>query len=299
MTRLAAIRVAIRGNPHLKNMKPKVLILRTAGTNCDKETEFAFSLAGAQTHLYHVNHVKEKNDLNSYQIIAIPGGFSYGDDLGAGKILSLELLLWFKDQLKEFIAKGGLIIGICNGFQVLVKTGILPDTNFKQIVTLDCNDSGRFEDRWVYLQIADSRVRSLPAGDKQIADDKRQKAEGEGKIKRPENVWVKDLPEIINLPVAHGEGKFYAEKDILDRIENRGQVALRYVNLRGKPGGYPFNPNGSLNDIAGITDRTGKVLGLMPHPERFMFKHQWPYWKETELMPFGLQIFKNGVEYFK
>ncbi|MDD4182962.1 MAG: phosphoribosylformylglycinamidine synthase I [Candidatus Omnitrophica bacterium] len=255
-------------------MKPKVLVIRTAGVNCDKETEFAFSLAGADTHLYHVNQVKEKNDLKNYQIIAMPGGFSYGDDLGAGKILSLELLLWFKDQLKEFIAKGGLIIGICNGFQVLAKTGILPDADFKQTVTLDANDSGRFEDRWVYLNV--------PRPTSHVPQ-----------------IWLRDLPEIINLPVAHGEGKFYAEKGILDKIESLGQVALRYVDSRGQSAKYPFNPNGSLNDIAGITDRTGKVLGLMPHPERFMFKHQWPYWKENEISPFGLKFFENGVNYFK
>ncbi|MFA5008557.1 MAG: phosphoribosylformylglycinamidine synthase I [Candidatus Omnitrophota bacterium] len=255
-------------------MKPKVLIMRTAGTNCDKETEFAFSLAGADAYLRHVNQVKEKNDLKNYQILAIPGGFSYGDDLGAGKILSLELLLWFKDQLKEFIASGGLIIGICNGFQVLVKTGILPDADFKQTVTLSSNDSGRFEDRWVYLNVP------RPTS-------------------RVSQIWLRDLPEIINLPVAHGEGKFYAEKDILDRIERSGQVALRYVDSKGKPGDYPFNPNGSLNDVAGITDVTGKILGLMPHPERFMFKHQWSNWKENEVTPFGLKFFENGVAYFK
>ncbi|MDD4954849.1 MAG: phosphoribosylformylglycinamidine synthase I [Candidatus Omnitrophica bacterium] len=258
-------------------MKPKVLVIRTAGTNCDKETEFAFSLAGAETYLRHVNQVKEKSDLKDYQIIAMPGGFSYGDDLGAGKILSLELLLWFKDQLKAFIAKGGLIIGICNGFQVLVKTGILPDAEFKQTVTLDYNDSGRFEDRWVYLKTKC----------------------GNPKAKGPENIWLKDLPEIINLPVAHGEGKFFADKDILDRIERLNQVALRYSDVKGKSAGYPLNPNGSLNAIAGITDITGKVLGLMPHPERFMFKHQWFNWKEKEVSPFGLKFFENGVSYFK
>ncbi len=265
-------------------MKPKVLIIRTAGTNCDKETEFAFSMAGAETYLYHINYVKEKNDIKDYQIIALPGGFSYGDDLGAGKILSLELSLWFKDQLGEFIARGGLIIGICNGFQVLVKTGILPGLDFKQTVTLDCNDSGKFEDRWVYLRVTGSGG---------------QGADGEKKIKKPENIWLKDLPEIINLPVAHGEGKFYTGKDILDKIEASNQVALRYVSSRGVSPDYPFNPNGSLNDIAGITDRTGKVLGLMPHPERFMFKHQWPYWKESEVSPFGFRFFENGVSYFK
>ncbi|MCK9574304.1 MAG: phosphoribosylformylglycinamidine synthase I [Candidatus Omnitrophica bacterium] len=255
-------------------MKPKVLILRTAGTNCDKETESAFSLAGAQTYLYHVNHVKEKNDLENYQIIALPGGFSYGDDLGAGKILSLELLLWFKEQLKEFISRGGLIIGICNGFQVLVKTGILPDLDFKQKITLTDNDSAKFEDRWVYLNVPRPTSR-VP------------------------RIWLDGLPEIINLPVAHGEGKFYAESDILDKIESKGQVVLRYTDSSGKSAGYPFNPNGSLNDIAGITDVTGKVLGLMPHPERFMFKHQWPHWMEKEVFPFGLKFFENSVNYFK
>ncbi|MEI8349761.1 MAG: phosphoribosylformylglycinamidine synthase I [Candidatus Omnitrophota bacterium] len=254
-------------------MKPKVLILRTAGTNCDKETEFAFALAGAQTYLYHINHIKENARLCDYQIIAIPGGFSYGDDLGAGKILSLELLLWFKKELGEFIERGGLMIGICNGFQALVKTGILPDLDFQQKVTLTGNDSGRFEDRWTYLEVKSPK----------------------SKVK---NIWLKDFPEIINFPVAHGEGKFYAEKAVLDAIEQNNQVALRYVDKGGDAAGYPFNPNGSLRSIAGIVDKTGRVFGLMPHPERFIFEHQWPYWKKKKLYPFGLKIFENGVKYF-
>ena len=271
-------------------MKPKVLILRTAGTNCDKETEFAFRLAGADTQLLHINHIKKEGNLKDYRIIAFPGGFSYGDDLGAGKILALELMLWFKDQLREFIDRGGLIIGICNGFQVLVKTGMLPDPDFKQKVTLTFNDSARFEDRWVYLKKPETRNQST---------DNRVQSTGRKGCKDPENIWLKDLPEIINLPIAHGEGKFYAEKDILDKIENNGQVVLRYTDSKGNLSGYPFNPNGSLNSIAGITDKTGKIFGLMPHPERFMFEHQWPSWKEKQVEPFGLQIFKNGVEYFK
>jgi phosphoribosylformylglycinamidine synthase len=156
----------------------------------------------------------------------------------------------------------------------LVKTGILPDLGFRQKVTLTSNDSGRFEDRWTYLKITNHQ---LPIA----------------------NVWLKGLPEVINLPVAHGEGKFYAEKDILDKIEKNGQVALKYVDKEGKLAGYPFNPNGSLNNIAGITDSTGRVFGLMPHPERFIFKHQWPHWKEEKNYPFGLKIFKNGVSHFK
>lgn len=255
--------------PNFVKMEPKALIIRTAGINCDKETEFAFNLAGAKTDLQHINYVKKKNNLSDYQIICIPGGFSYGDDLGAGKIFSLEFLYWLKDQLKAFIDKGGLILGICNGFQVLVKTGILPDLDFQQKVTLTVNDSGRFEDRWVYLKV------------------------------ESENIWLKDLPELINLPVAHGEGKFYAESSILDKIEIEGKVVLRYVDSLAKPAGYPFNPNGSMNNIAGIGDASGRILGLMPHPERDMFQHHSPFWKEKEVVPFGKKFFKNAVDYFK
>ncbi len=231
--------------------------------------------------LAHINYLKRKSDFSDFQIVCIPGGFSYGDDLGAGKILSLEIISWLKDGLKRFIDRGGLMLGICNGFQVLAKTGILPEVDFKQKLTLADNDSGRFEDRWVYLKIE----KSLPAG-------------RQGKL-RIENVWLEGLPEIINLPVAHGEGKFYAEAEILDRIETSGQVALRYVDEFGKTAGYPFNPNGSLNNIAGITDASRRVLGLMPHPERFMFKHHWPFWSKEEVVPFGRKIFENGVKYFK
>ena len=250
-------------------MKPKVLIVRTAGTNCDKETEFAFKTAGADTYLQHINYIKQKKDLTNYQIICIPGGFSYGDDLGAGKILSLEFMCWLSDELKKFIDKGGLILGICNGFQVLVKTGILPDLDFKQKITLTSNDSARFESRWVYLKV-DSK-----------------------------SVWLKNLPDVITFPIAHGEGKFYAEGDVLYKIEESGLVALRYVDESMNLAGYPFNPNGSVNNIAGITDYTGRILGLMPHPERFIFKHHSPFWKDKQTSPFGIEIFKNSVAYFK
>ncbi len=253
-------------------MKPQVLILRTAGINCDRETEFAFQLCGAKTFLHHLNYLKEKKDFCRYQIIALPGGFSYGDDLGAGKIFSLELLLWFKEELKRFIEKGNLIIGICNGFQVLVKTGILPDLDFQQKVSLTFNDSFRFEDRWVYLRIEETKATPI---------------------------WFKDLPSIITLPVAHAEGKFYAPKATLKNLEKNKQVVLRYVDSSGKIAGYPYNPNGSLNNIAGISDKSGRVLGLMPHPERFIFKHHWPYWKQKPVSVFGLEIFKNALNYFR
>ena len=254
-------------------MKPKVLILRSAGTNCDRETEFAFRLAGAKTFRLHINVVKERfKDLDEFQIICIPGGFSYGDDLGAGKIFSLELLLWLKESLRKFLDKGGIILGICNGFQVLVKMGILPDLDFRQKVTLTFNDSLRFEARWVYLKVSDSENKDF---------------------------WFKDLPQVFMLPVAHSEGKFFASQEVLERIEKNNLVALRYTDEKGNVAGYPHNPNGSLNNIAGIWNKDGNVLGLMPHPERFIFKHHYPFWKDKDIPPFGLKIFKNLVNQLK
>ena len=257
-------------------MKPKVLILRTAGTNRDRETRFAFDFAGADAYIYHINFMKRAGNFSGYQIICIPGGFSYGDDLGAGKIFSRQLMLWFKDAITGFLSSGGLILGVCNGFQVLVKAGILPDVDFKQKVTLTNNDSLRFEDRWAYLKSAVYN-QIVPAG----------------------RIWLRGLPEFIQLPVAHMEGKFYAADDVLKRIEERSQVVLRYVNREGNSAGYPDNPNGSCNDIAGITSGDGRILGLMPHPERFIFKHHHPCWHKEEVHPWGLDIIRNAVDYFK
>ncbi|MCF7872599.1 MAG: phosphoribosylformylglycinamidine synthase I [Candidatus Omnitrophica bacterium] len=255
--------------------KPNVLIFRTAGTNCDKETEFAFRTAGAKTELDHINSIKKKKDFSSYQIICIPGGFSYGDDLGAGKIFSLEIILWLKEKMKNFIHKGGLILGICNGFQILVRSGILPNLNFSQSLSLIENDSGRFEDRWVQLRI-DSDSNCLAR-----------------------KIWFKQLPELIYLPVAHAEGKLFCKENILDKIKNNNQVALRYSSDKGNAVNYPDNPNGSLDNIAGILDQTGRVLGLMPHPERFIFQHQYPYWRKEKKDPYGISLFKNSVNYFR
>lgn len=253
-------------------MKPKALVLRTAGTNCDRETAYAFAVAGAESTLMHMNHLKAKDSLSSYHILCIPGGFSYGDDLGAGKIFSLELLLWLRNDLEKFLARGGLILGICNGFQVLVKTGILPGVDFKQQVTLALNDSGRFEDRWVCLKTS-------PA------------------VSPARSIWLNDLPETIHLPVAHAEGKFFASESVLDDLEKGNQIAFRYAGPKGETEIYPYNPNGSLRNIAGITDKSGRVLGLMPHPERYMFAHHHPSWHEGDCNPWGLKIFENAVKY--
>ncbi len=258
--------------------RPKVLVLRAAGTNCDMETAFAFSRAGAVVERVHINQLKSKaKELSRYQILALPGGFSYGDDLAAGKILANELKYTLADELRDFIEKGRLIIGICNGFQILVKAGLLPgNSNSEQEVTLTINDSGKFEDRWTYL--------------------KNQKS----KIKNQKCIWTQGLPEVIYLPVAHGEGKFIAkDKAVLERLENNGQVVLRYCDKKGNPAEYPDNPNGSENAIAGLADQTGRIFGLMPHPERHSFGWQNPHWTRQGLKEEGdgFLIFRNGVEY--
>ncbi|MDD5097717.1 MAG: phosphoribosylformylglycinamidine synthase I [Candidatus Omnitrophica bacterium] len=250
----------------------KVCVIRTAGTNCDKETAFAFTKAKAEPELVHVNNlVAGEKSLSDYKILAFPGGFSYGDDIASGKVFANELRCKLAEQLRKFISDGKLIIGICNGFQILVKSGLLPgNSDFTQETSLIINDSGKFEDRWVYLK-------------------------NSGKC-----IWTKNLPEMIYLPVAHGEGKFIVKDNaILNKLKKNGQVIFKYCNAQGKPSGYPDNPNGSLDDIAGITDETGRILGLMPHPERHIEIHQHPRWfsLKNKLQGDGLGIFINGVEY--
>ena len=262
--------------------KIRALILRTAGTNCDQETAYAFEASGAQAELVHINRLFEKPAaLNQYQILAIPGGFTYGDDLAAGRVLANELKYKVWQQVNKFIADGKLIIGICNGFQVLVKAGLLPGGagTEQQEVTLTLNDSGKFEDRWVYLKTQNS------------------------KLKNQKCVWTQNLPEIIYLPVAHGEGKFVVKEDaVLARLQQSGQIVFQYCGSDGNSAGYPVNPNGSLDDIAGICDETGRVFGIMPHPERHFFFEHHPYWTRLAKKAAcgdGAQIFKNGVEYAK
>ncbi|HYF49023.1 MAG TPA: phosphoribosylformylglycinamidine synthase I, partial [Planctomycetota bacterium] len=225
----------------------RVLILRAPGTNCDQETAFAFQQAGAQTTSLHVKSLcQSPAKLQEFSILAFPGGFSYGDDLGSGVILANEITQTLYEPFKRFIERGGLVLGICNGFQVLVKTGFLPGSSYAPkspdqppAATLTFNDSQRFEDRWVTLRVEPSQSPFL-----------------EGEAGR-----------VLTFPVAHGEGKFVArDAETLQKIEEGKQVAFRYVSSAGSPPAYPENPNGAQNDIAGITDETGRVLGLMPHP---------------------------------
>jgi len=253
--------------------KPKALILRTAGTNCDEETAFAFAHAGAEAVKVHVNRLIENPKLlDLFQILCIPGGFSYGDDIAAGKILASELVHRLGEGLDRFVSADKLVLGICNGFQVLVKTGLLPGFGDGQCATLAGNDSGRFEDRWVYLAVTP----------------------GKSAFVREEG--------IIYLPIAHGEGKFVArDKATLTRILENGQATFRYTDSEGNPGGFPVNPNGSQADIAGVSDPSGRILGLMPHPERHIFATQHPRWTRLGRADGdgdGMILFQNAVGYF-
>jgi len=249
-----------------------VLILRTAGTNCDQETDFAFRLAGAETTLLHVNALRAAPErLDEFHVLAIPGGFSYGDDLGAGKVLANELLASLRPALERFLNEGKLLIGICNGFQVLVKTGLLPGLErWTQQATLTFNDSHKFEDRWTYLQAAQNICLLAHGGER------------------------------IYLPVAHAEGKFVVESDcVLDQMRRNGQIVYRYANPAGEPAGYPWNPNGSVDNIAAICDPTGRVLGIMPHPERHCLPLHDPRWPREGLKEEGegLRVFRRAVRF--
>ncbi len=253
--------------------QPRAIIFSGYGLNCEEETKFAFELAGARADIVHINDLVAKPRLLAqYQILAVPGGFSYGDDTGSGKAYANKLKNHLSAELAKFAEADKLGIGICNGFQVLTQAGLLPGA-------LAVNDNTRYTVRWVDLKISS------------------------------QSPWLKGL-KTLSLPIAHGEGKFYADKRTLASLKKRGQIGLTYSS--GEICAYqnlPANPNGSLLNIAGITSRNGRILGLMPHPERAMFFTQlpnWPYLKEKlrragQALPVdgpGIRIFKNAVEYF-
>ena len=259
-----------------EKLGPNILVLKTDGINCDAEMSDAFKTAGGKPRTTHINELKNKEvNLGDFQILAIPGGFSYGDDVRSGKILALELNSYLGDQINDFTQqKRGLVLGVCNGFQVLVRTGLLPFGTMGQMqVTLTDNDSGHFECRWINLRVEDKSA----------------------------SVFLEGVKGPISLQVAHGEGKFFANSNELKRLEDRMQVVFRYCDELGNPTQeYPKNPNGSLNAIAGITDSSGRILGLMPHPERFVRKTQHPNWRRMpDLEPQGLQIFEKMISYAK
>jgi phosphoribosylformylglycinamidine synthase I len=258
-------------------MPPTTLILRTAGSNCDRETAYAFELAGAATAYLHINQLlTNPNLLHDYQLLAIPGGFSYGDDIAAGRIFANQIRHHLSEAFKRFVEDGKPIIGICNGFQVLVKTDILPGPlagESGQTATLAHNDAGRFIDRWIHL------------------------SEKPGKC-----IWTTGIGQ-LDLPIAHGEGKFIPRTQaIRQALADSGQIALVYANPDGSPanGAFPANPNGSIDDIAGICDRTGLVFGLMPHPERYVDPTQHPAWTRQRPLPSegaGLAVFRNALRH--
>ncbi len=250
--------------------KVSVLVLRAPGTNCDAETVFAFQQAGAITSLVHVNQlIRHEKRLSDYQIMVIPGGFTYGDDIAAGRVLANELRLKLGEDIPKFVEGGGLILGICNGFQVLVKAGILPGLagDGTPPLALADNDSGKFECRWVRLSVN----RESPC------------------------VFTSGIDSMY-LPVAHGEGKVVADPAVLPELN----VVLYYTDERGdNKAGYPHNPNGSAGNIAGICDSSGRIFALMPHPERHIRGTQHPQWTRlgAKKRGDGFQIFQNAIEW--
>jgi phosphoribosylformylglycinamidine synthase len=282
-------------------MSIRVLILRAPGINRDQDAARACELVGAAPERVHVNRVAlGEQRLDDYAMLIIPGGFSYGDHLGAGKLLAIDLAHRLGEQLQRFVADGRPVIGICNGFQVLVKAGVLPGTTdhrrpttaggdvptgmaaadggsssvvgHQPLVTLTDNSSGRFECRWV-------RLAAEPASSCRFT----QGIEGS-----------------IEVPVAHGEGRIAArDAGALAALQDAGLVALRYLGADAQTAGYPANPNGSLNDIAGLTNAQGNVLGLMPHPENAVLPQQHPRWTREPARSEGdgLVIFRNAVQY--
>ncbi|MEK6248929.1 MAG: phosphoribosylformylglycinamidine synthase I [Planctomycetales bacterium] len=254
------------------------MILRAPGTNCDVETAYAFTMAGAKAEVLHINRILETpNLLTEFQILCLPGGFSYGDDVAAGRILGNQIRHHLFQSLHEFREAGKLILGICNGFQILIKSGVLLDQAAKSpgsSATLTWNDSGKFEDRWVQLAVHNQKSPFLSG------------IEG------------------MYLPVAHAEGKFVAcDEATLQHMDDSGQLVLRYANLDPVDGSvpYPSNPNGSQRSVAGVCDTTGRVLGLMPHPERNIDRVHHPRWTRGEggEVGDGLAMFKNAIAYFR
>lgn len=263
----------------MKKSDVKVLIITGFGLNCEAETAAAFNYCGATSEKVHLNDLLDgQRSLDEFQILAFIGGFSFGDHLGAGTVFANRVKFRLRDQLEKFVADGKLIIGICNGFQTLSRLGLAPALNgeyFTQQVALAHNDCGVFRDDWVYLK---------------------------GESNCP-CVFTKGI-ENIKLPIRHGEGKFSADDKVLEEVEAKNLVALRYANADGSIANtFPANPNGSLNSIAGICDESGRVFGLMPHPEAFLSPFNSPTWTRDRIdgdLPeegMGVTFFRNAVDF--
>ena len=256
----------------------KVVVLSGFGLNCEVETEHAFKMAGARVERVHLTDLLDgSRHLSEFHIVAFPGGFAFGDHLGAGFVFANRIRHRMYDRLVAFIEQGGLAIGICNGFQMMTRLGMLPglDGDYRTPrATLAPNDQLGYRNAWVRLKV------------------------------NPDSpcVWTQGLSG-LDLPSRHGEGKFLVESaDLLEQMESAGQVAVRYVDARGEPTeAWPANPNGSPGGIAGVCDPSGRLFGMMPHPDAFLFPFQHPHWcwqggaadsAEGE----GLAVFRNGVD---
>lgn len=258
-------------------MKPQALVLQARGSNRDFDVIEALTLAGADATGIPLNQLRmNKTLLSDFNLLVVPGGFSYADALGAGKLLALDLASYFSAEISAFVDSGKPVIGICNGFQALVKSGILPSPltplpKGEGNATLTFNAQGHFECRWVTLKPVSQKC-----------------------------IWTKGLETIIECPIAHGEGNFQiSDYSLVSSLQSLDQIALTYIHTDGSPanGEYPANPNGSMLDIAGICNPQGNVLGLMPHPENHIHPHQHPQWTRGVRGNSGLALFENGVRY--
>jgi phosphoribosylformylglycinamidine synthase I len=257
--------------------RPQALILTGYGINCEHETAYAFNLptVGGEATLVHISDlIAQPQQLEHFHILVVPGGFAFGDDISAGIVLATKLRYRLEQPLSAFLQDGKLVLGICNGFQALVRLGVLPAVAgipWQQEATLTANDSGKFEDRWVYLRVDPPCT----------------------------SPFVQGIDQLY-LPVRHGEGKFVPRDDgILQALQVNHQIAARYRDPDGTPGSYPWNPNGSIDDIAAVCDPSGRIFGLMPHPEAYIHRTHHPRWTRETLPEegMGVQIFRNAVTF--
>lgn len=256
-------------------MNPRVIIVRAAGINRDGDAARAVTMAGGTPDIVHIGRLIDGTvSLEDYAMLIVPGGFSYGDHLGAGAMLAVDMVHRLGDQVRRFVEDGRAVLGICNGFQVLVKSGLLPGATLAQrSASLTHNASGRFECRWVRLAAAPSR-----------------------------SIFTQGIDAPIEVPVAHGEGRFVMQSDaVIDALVANGQVPFRYIDADGQPTeAYPANPNGSRHGIAAVCDESGRIMGMMPHPENALTPWQHPRWtRESRDHGDGLAIFHNGITWVK
>lgn len=265
-------------------MKPRVLVFSGYGLNCEEETKFAFDTAGANADIVHINDlVLNKKKIRDYEILAFPGGFSYGDDTGSGNAYAHKIKNHLWEEMQKFIDEKKLIIGICNGCQIIVNLGLVPALEHKygqREVALLHNDSARYIDRWVDLKVESN------------------------------SPWLSGI-NTLSVPIAHGEGRLFADQKTLTLLQKKKLIAFTYT--KGEMSTFqnlPANPTGTLKNIAGLTDESGRILGMMPHPERALFFTQLPNWtllkeeylRKNKKIPIygpGLTVFKNAVRYFK